>query len=363
LGERIDDGIILTKDGHATDPPPQWRAFEASHPVPDSRGERATQVIIDELETLKAGDVAIVLISGGGSALFEAPRPPLGLEDIQETTRLLLRAGAPIHHLNAVRSELSLVKGGGLRRTIGEATCVSIILSDVLGNDPTVIASGPTIEREPDRQTAIDLLEVYGLIDSVPTPVLAMLKSPVETLALPDTTRDVYAVIGDNDRFIDEIARRAETDGFRAEIVLCQVEGEARELASTFIEAVSARPEGVGVMIGGGEATVTVLGEGSGGRNTEFALAAAVILNDTGSNLVVASLASDGQDGAIDASGAIVDQYTIEGGAALGLDAASFLDNNDSGSYLDRVGALIRTGPTGTNVNDVYIAMKVDAAE
>ena len=145
LGDRVDAGYVLTKDGHLGDPVPGFVAWEASHPVPDERGIEATRAILDAVTELTADDVVIALISGGGSALFEAPKDGLTLADIQQTTELLLRAGAPIQHLNAVRSEMSQVKGGGLRRRIGAARTVSLILSDVLGNPPDIIASGPTV--------------------------------------------------------------------------------------------------------------------------------------------------------------------------------------------------------------------------
>ncbi|MBA2470476.1 MAG: DUF4147 domain-containing protein [Chloroflexia bacterium] len=360
LGERITHGIILTKDGHAPSPPVGWDVFEASHPVPDDRGVHATRAILDLVGGLERGDIAIVLVSGGGSALLEAPREPLELSDIQETTRLLLNAGAPIQHLNAVRSELSLVKGGGLRRSIGEATCVSLILSDVLGNDPTVIASGPTVARGPNPAVALDLLESYGLVDRVPEAVTAMLRSGPAAGGEPDTSGDSFVIVGDNDIFVEAFDGAAKGDGVESRIALRRAEGEARELAETFLQIAESQPSEVDAVIGGGEATVTVRGDGTGGRNTEFALAAAITLNERGLDWTIASLASDGQDGSIDAAGAIVDRHTVAAGDAVGLDARKFLDNNDSGDYFRRLGFLVEPGPTGTNVNDVYVAVKLD---
>jgi hydroxypyruvate reductase len=359
LGDDLDGGIILTRDDHARRPPPGWDVYEASHPVPDQRGVDATRDILEKVSGLTVDDTVIVLVSGGGSALLEAPRFPVTLPDIQETTRLLLRAGAPIQHLNAVRSELSEVKGGGLRRAIGHAACISLILSDVLGNDPAVIASGPTIHREPDPETALQLLHHYGLDGSVPESVLEMLRARHEDHVRIDARSDRFEIIGDNDRFIDEIARSAERDGFRTDIVLRRAEGEACDLAGTFLDRAVSRLASCDVVVGGGEATVTVNGTGSGGRNTEFALAAATILDLKQANIVVASLASDGQDGSIDAAGAIVNRNTTRKGASQGLDARRYLDNNDSGGYFERLGALVSPGPTGTNVNDVYIAVNV----
>ncbi len=362
IGDRISRGIILTKDGHASHPPAGWGVFEASHPVPDDRGVRATRAILDTLAELGRGDLAVVLVSGGGSALLEAPREQLRLKDIQDTTRLLLNAGAPIQHLNAVRSELSLVKGGGLRQSIGEATCVSLILSDVLGNDPTVIASGPTIARPADRAAAIEVLASYGLTGRVPEAVMAKLQNRGEPDGAPDPTHDRFVVVGDNDIFIDEVAQAVHRDELSSRIALRGAEGEARDLALDFLRIAEEEASNVDAVIGGGEATVTVRGSGTGGRNTEFALAAAIGLDERGLDWSIGSLASDGQDGSIDAAGAVVDRFTVGSGRACGLDAQRFLDNNDSGEYFRQLGLLVETGPTGTNVNDVYVAVRIDAA-
>jgi hydroxypyruvate reductase len=362
LGDRLTTRIILTKDDHTTNSPSGWQVFEAAHPVPDQRGVDATQAILEAVTGLDVNDVVIVLVSGGGSALLEAPREPLGLADIQQVTSALLRAGAPIQDLNAVRSELSQVKGGGLRRGIGEARCVSLILSDVLGNDPRVIASGPTAPRHPDPQRALALLESYGVLDQVPDPVVSLLRQPVATFNPDSAVGDLYSVVGDNERFINAIAAAAEESGFRSDVVLRNAEGEARELARSFLEASHANTTSADVIIGGGEATVTVRGDGIGGRNTEFALSAAMSLaDDPEANLVVASLASDGQDGSVNGAGAIVDSRTVRRAAKQGLDAGSALSRNDSGGFFEELGELVVPGPTGTNVNDVYIAIRLDA--
>lgn len=358
LGGGLSRGIILTKDGHATTPPTDWVVYEASHPVPDERGVAATFEILREMESLDRCDLAIVLVSGGGSALLEAPRDGVSLQDIQETTRLLLNAGAPIHHLNAVRSELSLVKGGGLRRAVGDADCLSLILSDVLGNDPSVIASGPTIDQSPNPRAALDLLSAYDLDDRAPGTVLNLLRAGSDYQAQPDVRRDAFLIVGDNDTFIEAIAREAAKDELREVICLRLAEGEARALAIRFIDTIEAQSATFDVAIGGGEATVTVRGDGSGGRNTEFSLAVAIALHERGLDWVVASLASDGQDGSIDAAGAIVDRETVDRGFRQGLDAQWYLANNNSGGYFEQLGALVKPGPTGTNVNDVYIAVR-----
>ena len=360
-GHQLDSRVILTKDGHATNPPDGWEVFEARHPIPDERGVAATRRILEIVSGMEAGDVAIVLISGGGSALLEAPRLPLGLAEIQVLTDLLLRAGAPIQDLNAVRSELSEVKGGGLRRAIGQATCVSLILSDVLGSDPRLIASGPTIARDSRPDLALALIDRYGVRAHVPEAVIALLEVTRPEPGRPESG-DLYRIIGDNRLFLSRIEDMARSSGFTPKVVLRDAEGEARELANRFIDFLLAQPPDVDVAIGGGEATVTLRGDGRGGRNTEFALAAAMRLEAEDRDWVIASLASDGQDGMVDAAGAIVDRGTLGRGRAFGLDADSSLANNDSGTYFEVVGGLVTPGPTGTNVNDAYVGIRVGAS-
>lgn len=363
LGERIEAGIVLTKEGHvpAEAGLPRFEIREAAHPVPDERGLAATRAMLDLVADLDARDTVMALISGGGSALLEAPAGDLTLADIQSVTSALLRAGAPIQDLNAVRSELSLVKGSGLRRAIGPARCVSLILSDVLGNDPAVIASGPTVSRTPDPDHARSLLERYGVVDAMPKRVMRRLSAiGVEDVNLPVVASDgdLWAVLADNASFVEALAGCVQANGLRPEVVWNAVEGEASTRGVEFVELCAAMPEDVDVVLGGGEMTVTV--RGVGGRNTEFALAAAVTLEGTQDDWVVASLASDGDDGANrGAAGGVVDATTIERGRVDGFDAASSLSSNDSGTFLAATGDLFRCEPTGTNVNDAYIGIRI----
>ncbi len=368
LGDRIDAAIALTKDGvpPAHDCTGVQIAY-ASHPIPDERGVAATREILAMVSGLDTRDLVIALISGGGSALLEAPRSPLVLGDIQLTTDVLLKAGAPIQDLNAVRSELSHVKGGGLRRAIGEATCVSLILSDVLGNDPSVIASGPTVSRFPNPQRALELLDAYGLRTSVPEAVVAFLEdrceSYEEVAIKPVHPADLWWIVGDNQRFIEAMAARADTLGRSARIVWRDREGEAADLARQFVDVCSAMPNDVDIVIGGGEATVTVRGDGTGGRNTEFALAAAIALQGKQAPWMIASLASDGDDGAnVDAAGgfgdaALISRISRRGDTLAAAEAA--LLRNDSGRYLREARSLFHSVPTGTNVNDAYIGIRL----
>ncbi|HYI25940.1 MAG TPA: MOFRL family protein, partial [Thermomicrobiales bacterium] len=211
---------------------------------------------------------------------------------------------------------------------------------------------------EPRPGAALEVLERYGLREKSPGAVVDALYAARPDPAVVTGAHDMFAIVGDNDVFISRMRAAAEADGFLPEIVLPGAEGEARELASHFLDLADGVTGAIDVVIGGGEATVTVKGSGEGGRNTEFALAAAMRLADTMPGWVVASLASDGQDGTLDAAGAIVDEETLARGHAAGLDAASALADNDSGTYLARTGDLVSPGPTGTNVNDVYLAVR-----
>ncbi len=185
-----------------------------------------------------------------------------------------------------------------------------------------------------------------------------MLRDPGEPSDLPDTSRDQFVIVGDNAIFLDAIASAIASDDVRYVIALRSAEGEARDLARTFVDLAESQTDDADAVIGGGEATVTVRGTGTGGRNTEFALAAAISLHERNLHWTIASLASDGQDGTVDAAGAIVDRHTVTRGLDLGLDARQFLDNNDSGEFFRRLGLLVSPGPTGTNVNDAYLAVR-----
>ena len=360
-GDLIEQGIVLTKDGHAEGPAPgRFRVFEASHPIPDVRGVQATRAILDLVADLGASDVMVALISGGGSALLEAPRSPVTLDDLARTTDLLLRAGAPIEDLNAVRRSLSLVKAGGLLRAAAPASIVTIILSDVLGNDPRVIASGATVAGRPDAVAALNMLDRYQVRAKVPDSVIAALGSvPDEPISSQVDSRAVV-IIGDNTAAVTAAANAAQEDGFPIEIVAEAATGEASTLGRAWVERCQLADSQLDVVLGGGEATVTVRGNGVGGRNTEFALAAALALVEAETDdWVVASLATDGEDGPTKVAGAIADPNTVSRAAAAGVDAQAALANNDSLRVFEVAGGLVRPGPTGTNVNDLYFAVRV----
>jgi hydroxypyruvate reductase len=364
LGNRIDRGIVLTKDGHLDGEVQGFDLFEAAHPIPDERGIIATREIVRTVEGLSADDVVLALISGGGSALLELPRDPLTLEHMQQTTKRLMHAGAGIHDLNAVRSVLSQVKGGGLRRAIGDARCVSLLLSDVLGNDPEVIASGPTIWSIPSKSKAREIASRFNVWDQIPPTVQDVLGSNDGVSASRADDRDIWSVIADNEALVTEMQRLVEREGFKACVRWRGFDGDAMELGRLLVRDAQRADTGIDVLIGGGEATVEVVGDGIGGRNTEAALSAALVLDtEVDGNWCIASLASDGDDGIANASGAIADPECIARGRERDLDARQFLETNDSASYFRQTGGLVVTGPTGTNVNDVYVAVRVGSME
>jgi len=359
LGDRIDAGIAITKDGHAGAVTlPRFDVFEAGHPIPDERGVAATRQAIALAASCGPDDLLLALISGGGSALFEAPKPPVSLDDLAEMTRLLLKAGAPIEALNAARTPLSQVKGGGLLRAANSATVATLILSDVLGNDASVIASGPTVPGAASNTGSRDVLERYDVWGQVAESIRGVLGSPDPV----DSTgnRGIIDVVADNNIALHAANEKAGELGLRAEIVWREMTGEASERARQWVVACEAADSGTDCLLGGGELTVTVHGDGIGGRNTEFVLAAAIELERRGmADWVVASLATDGQDGPTDVAGGIADRTLAAKSIRAGIDPTQALQRNDSLAPLKAGGRLVEPGPTGTNVNDLYFALRV----
>ena len=360
LNGLIVSGDVITKEGHLGAPlPSEFRVHEAGHPIPDERGVQATNSMITALNQLDKS-VVLALVSGGGSALLEAPRDGVTLEDIARTTDLLLRAGAPIEALNAVRAPLSRVKGGGLREAAPTCRWVTLILSDVLGNDPRVIASGPTVPGLRSPRLALEIIERFGIAQQVPISILTALQSAPVEREPQEPDGDVLLVVGDNAAAVQSAADKAATLGLECRVVWQSAQGEAADLGRKFVTMLSQMPDSVAVVLGGGEATVTVRGDGRGGRNTEFALAAAVELDRRNlSDWLVASLGTDGQDAVTGCAGAIADGGTVRRSTDAGIDPAGALARNDSLSVFEVAGGAVQTGPTGTNVNDIYIGARL----
>jgi hydroxypyruvate reductase len=365
LGSRFERGYVLTVDGpDASSLDNRWTVYRAGHPIPDQRGVDATRAIIDVVEGLEPDDIVVALISGGGSALFESPRPPLTLADLAELTRLLLNAGAPIQHLNAVRAPLSEVKGGSFRRRSPAGRFVTLILSDVLGNNPQIIASGPTVAPGSSGAAALAVLDLYQLRETVPPLIRDALNEVSTEEAEWDHPDDLVEIVGDNELAIELAAEVSRAAGFNTEVLDDPLEGEASEVAREFVGLLLETSNGIDVVWSGGETTVTVSGNGIGGRNTEFALSAALELDRLeNDDWVVAGLATDGQDATTGSAGAIAGRETIVKARAVGLDPEAFLSNNDSATFFDRIGGLVTTGPTGTNVNDLYVGLRRRSSE
>jgi glycerate 2-kinase len=360
------EGSVTVRYGHSA-PTRDVRIREAGHPVPDAASVEATRAMVDLLEGATDKDLVLCVISGGGSALLTLPADEISLQDLQHTTDALLRSGATINEINVVRKHLDVVKGGGLARIASPARVLTLVLSDVVGNPLDSIASGPTV---PDTSTFADATQVFdrfSLWSRVPETVTGRLRagargSLAETPKPGDPLFD-YAqtvVVGSNLLACEAAARTATDLGFNSLVLTTYVEGEAREvgrvLAGVLREVDAsghplARPA---CIVAGGETTVTLRGEGRGGRNQELALAAAFGLRGVPA-VVLASIGTDGSDGPTDAAGAWVDGTTLERSTELGLDAAASLQANDSYTFFDRLGTLVRTGPTNTNVNDIYL--------
>ncbi len=387
LGERINGGLVSVKDGHsALTRIVQIR--EASHPLPDARSLANGRAIIEQVRGLTADDVVLCLLSGGGSALMEALGADLTLEHLRTTTRAVMLGGANIVELNTIRKHLSLLKGGQLARWASPARVCSLILSDVVGDDLTAIASGPT---SPDPTTFADALTVlqryttYTTKESAPRPALAMMPAPdahdersdlahaqayLERGARgewrdtpkPDDAlfRHVHNLIVGSNRIAVEAARRqAIALGYTTDIVTTFMQGEAREVGKLLAALVRERvAQGAHswCLLVGGETTVNVRGHGRGGRNQELALALAIALEGV-EGVTCLCAATDGGDGNSEAAGAIIDANTLSRAQALNLRATQLLDDNDSHRFFATLGDQVVTGPTFTNVNDMVIIL------
>jgi glycerate 2-kinase len=364
LGRRVTAGLVNVKDGHVA----KLRRIELNecgHPVPDERGVAGAARIAEIAAGAGKDDLVLCLISGGGSALLPLPAEGITLEEKQSVTKLLLACGANIHEINSVRKHISRIKGGQLARLAAPATVESLLLSDVIGDDLDVIGSGPTAPDSSTFAGAVAILEKFGIFGRVPAPVRDRLERGVrgEIEETPKPGDAIFSrvrniVVGSAALALDAAARKAKELGYRALVLASGIQGETREIARMHA-AIAAevvrdgrpvRPPAC--IITGGETTVTIKGEGLGGRNQEFVLAAAVEivgLPDT----VVFSAGTDGSDGPTDAAGAIADGETLR----RGPDARAYLDRNDSYHYFEKLGDLVMTGPTNTNVMDVRLML------
>lgn len=354
LGETIDRGIVITKEGHSEGPIGPLVIREASHPILDERTLSATGEALEMVEGLTADDTVLFLVSGGGSALFEKPLPGITLDDLQRITGDLLRGGADIVKVNKVRKRCSLVKAGRFAETAAPAKVEALILSDVLGDRLDSIASGPAAPDESMAEEVRGIVRHYGLRPS--SAVAEALE--IETPKSLDNVR--ARIVGSVSVLCAETRKATEAAGYPTLFLTSTLQGEAREAGRFFAEiAREIRKSGCPsvapcAVLAGGETVVHVTGDGLGGRNQEMALAAAIALEGL-PDVAFLALASDGTDGPTDAAGGVVDGTTASRMREAGLNPEEMLADNDAYHALETVGALVRTGPTGTNVNDIAL--------
>jgi len=369
LGSHFSKGLVITKHGHANSYKGQCQVIESSHPVPDEESFRAGQAVLGLLKDLTPKDLLIVAVSGGASSLLCAPVAGISLAAKQQTTDALLRAGADIYELNAVRKHLSLLKGGNLAARAYPAQVLSLLLSDVVGDPLDVIGSGLTAPDQSTFASALDVLSNRSSLETIPAEVRAHLEKGLggEVPETPKPGDGIFAnvtnaIVGNSRQALETASEEAKRRGYLPLILSSQFQGEAREVAQ-FHAAIlwetiqSGHPIRLpACLLSGGETTVTVRGNGKGGRNMEFALAAAIALAGA-RNITCLSAGTDGTDGPTDAAGAFLNGETVARAHALGLDAADYLNRNDSYTFFSALGDLLKTGPTGTNVMDVNIML------
>ena len=350
------EGLVVTRYGYRV-PTTRLEVVEAAHPVPDAAGREAAKRIFDLVQGLTKDDLVLCLISGGGSALLALPPEGLTLEDKQAVNKALLKSGATISEMNTVRKHLSAIKGGRLAAAASPAKVVALMISDVPGDDPSIIASGPTVVDPSTNADALGIIEKYSI--EIPKAVRERLRNADETpkpgdyrlafvenimIATPQASLDAAA----------EVARRA---GVTPDILGDSIEGESRDVALVHAGiarqcAMRGQPEAPPcVLISGGETTITLKGKGKGGRNTEFLLALAIALNGMEGIYAVAG-DTDGVDGSEDNAGALIDPTTLARAAKAGINAKAMLADNDPWNFFNEIGDLLVTGPTLTNVND-----------
>jgi len=351
------DGLVVTRYGYGT-PCERIEIVEAAHPVPDNAGFLAARRVMEKLAGLSPDDLVVALISGGGSALLPAPAAGLTFEDEQAVNQALLASGAPIGVMNAIRNELSLVKGGRLAAMAHPARVATLVVSDVPGDDPALVASGPTVPLATTRERVRKLVNIYRI--ALPERAQKLLSSADNPAPRPDDPRlgrNSVSVIASASLSLEAAAKRAEQAGLRSAILSDAIEGEARDVA--LVHAALARevrtrnrPFAAPIaLLSGGETTVTLRGSGRGGRNAEFLLAFAIAIDGVEG---VSALAgdTDGIDGSENNAGAYADGTSAMRMRAAGIDPLAALADNDAYSAFEAIGDLVVTGPTGTNVND-----------
>ncbi len=370
LGRRIESGLISVKYGY-TEKLSTIRTIEAAHPVPDENGVKGATQIREILKGAGENDLVISLISGGGSALLPLPPEKITLEEKRATTDLLLKSGAAIHEINAVRKHLSLIKGGNMAAAAYPATVINLMISDVVGDSMDVIASGPFVPDNSSFSHAVDILKKYELEEKVPSPVRDYLQRGADGRVdeNPDSESEIFRkvtnlIVASNIISLKAAGEKADELGYRSIILSSQIEGITSDVAvwhSRIAKEVLASGYPLpppACIISGGETTVIVKGNGLGGRNMEFALQSAELIS--GMKITMASIGTDGSDGPTDAAGAVADGNTIGRSREKGIDINEYRENNDSYNFFKAMGDLIITGPTNTNVMDIRIIIIED---
>ena len=371
LGSWIADGMVITKEGHSK-PLHRIQVLEASHPIPDPRTLEATRMLLDRLARQPEGRPVLFLLSGGASSLMELPREGITLQDLQQTTEHLLRSGAPIQAINTVRKHLSTVKGGQLLR-FARGPVWTLVISDVVGNDPDVIGSGPTIPDPTTYADALSVLRAFHLLNQIPPSVLETLERGARG-EIPETLKDlhahpyptVYHILADPFTAAHALQEEARRLGYHTVILNAMVSGETHETARFLVDALRScvryhHPAAPPVcVILAGETTLEVHGRGKGGRNQEFALYAGLLLERYKLDALVLALGTDGTDGPTDAAGAWVSRAILSQARQRGLSPETALDRQDSYTFFKQAGTQIHTGPTCTNVCDLMVGIGPD---
>jgi hydroxypyruvate reductase len=368
LAGRLAGGVAVAPAGDHGELPPGLRRIAGGHPVPDDGSVAGGRAVLELAEELGGDDLLLCLVSGGGSALVTLPVEGVSLADLQATTDALLRAGATIGELNAVRKHLERLKGGRLARAAAPARTLALVLSAVVGDPLDVIASGPASPDPTTFSDAVEVLRRRGVWEGAPPAVRARLEAGLAGEAEespkpgdPCFKRVRVEIVGNNRLAAEAALAEAARRGYAGRLLTTELTGEARvvgrELAEQALTArAAATPGAAACLVAAGETTVTVTGPGRGGRNQELALGAAAVLAGS-EGILLASAGTDGIDGPTDAAGAVVDGSTLERGAALGLDVERALVDNDAYPFFEALGDLIVTGPTGTNVMDLQVVL------
>ena len=350
-------GLVVTRYGYAT-PCRRIEIVEAAHPVPDAAGFLAARRIMEKVSGLGHDDLVVALISGGGSALLPQPAAGLSFEDEQIVNQQLLASGAPISVMNVIRNELSAIKGGRLAALASPARVATLVVSDIPGDDPALVASGPTVPMTSTRAEARHLVSLYGLdLPPAVSDLLASDRNPAPKPTDAPFAHNTVSVIASAAISLEAAAEHARLMGLTASILSDAIEGEAREVAK--VHAAMAREirrhnrpfTRPALLLSGGETTVTLRGNGKGGRNAEFLLAFAIAIEGT-TGITALAADTDGIDGAGDNAGAVADGTSATKMRAAGIDPLAALANNDAYNAFREIGGLFTTGPTGTNVND-----------